>query len=112
MFRFWKRSTSRTRELALREGRVTSLDSDRWPQTLLREHDWEERLWVACKTLTLAPDHVMTAISTSGTLSGDAWEVASLMLLAERLADEFGLRVSADIDGDSFTMRFSRCPQM
>lgn len=110
MFRLWRRGTGHTRELALRESRVASSCSDRWPERFPMEKDWEERLWVAGKTLTLSPEHVMAAISTSGTLSGSPWEVASLMLLAERLADEFGLRVSADINGDSFTVRFSRCP--
>ncbi len=110
MFRFWRRGTGHSPPRALQECRVASSGSDRWPQTLPMEADWEEKLWVAGKTLTLSPVHVMAAISTSGTLSGAAWEVASLMLLAERLADQFGLRVSADIDGDSFTVRFSRVP--
>ncbi|MDQ3854992.1 MAG: hypothetical protein M3281_01185 [Chloroflexota bacterium] len=69
--------------------------------------DWEEQLWVLCETLGSSPCDLVTAISGSGTLAG-AWETASLLLLSERLADEFGLRVTTEIDRDTFTVRFSR----
>ncbi len=108
MFGFWRRGTDRTRERALRESRVARSGDDRGPERFPPERDWEVRLWVACKALSSSPEDVMTAISESGTLRDAPWEVASLMLLAERLADEFGLRVSTDIVGDSFTVRFSR----
>ena len=110
MFGFWRRGADRTRERALRESRAARSWDDRGAERFPPERDWEVRLWVACKALSSSPEDVMTAISESGTLSDAPWEVASLMLLAERLADEFGLRVSADIDGDSFTVRFSRVP--
>ncbi len=110
MFGFWRRGADRTREHAPRERRVVRSGSDRGSERFPLERDWEARLWVACETLSSSPEDVMTAISVSGNLSGAAWEVASLLLLAERLADEFGWQVSADIDGDLFTVRFSRVP--
>jgi|GEM_PF-3231910 len=109
MFRFWRRGIDRTREGTLRERRVHS-GIDRGREWFPRETNWEEQLYVACETLNSSPEDAMAAISVSGTLGGAPWEVASLLLLAERLADESGLRVSADIDGDSYTVRFSRMP--
>lgn len=110
MFGFRRRGADRTRERAPREHRVAHAASERGRERFPLERDWEEQIWVACKTLSSSPEDVMAAISTSGTLSGAPWEVASLMLLAERLADEFELRVSADVEGESFTVRFSRAP--
>ncbi len=108
MFGFWRRGTDRTRESARWEGWPARSGDDRGGERFPIERDWEDRLWVACEALSSSSEDVMTAISVSGTLSDAPWEVASLLLLAERLADESGLRVSADIDGDAFTVRFSR----
>ncbi len=108
MFGFWRRGTDRTRGRALREHRLMLPASDRGRKRFGLERDWEEQLLLACETLASSPEDVISAISTSGTLSDSPWEVASLMVLAERLSDELGWRVSVDIDANSFTVRFSR----
>ncbi len=108
MFRFLKGGSDRNRRRAVRERQTAHSDNERGREHYPRERDWDEQLWVACKTLDSSPEDVMAAISVSGTLDGAPWEVASLLLLAERFADEFGLRVSADIDGATYTVRFCR----
>ena len=70
--------------------------------------EWEGLLLSMCKMLDRVPADAMRSISMSGTLRGVDEGAEAVAAFCRRLADEYGLRQTVQVDGDTFTVRFSR----
>ncbi len=70
--------------------------------------DWDGLLRSMCTMLDHTPATAMWSISVAGTLKGVEWSVQSLASLCKRLAEEYGLRQTLQVEAASFTVRFSR----
>jgi hypothetical protein len=74
----------------------------------LQLDEWEALLLSMCTMLVHMPATAMKSVCVTGSLRGVAWDARSLASLCKRLAGEHGLRYTVQVDGSSFTVRFSR----
>ncbi len=70
--------------------------------------DWEELLVSMCSMLERVPPSAMTTVSMTGSLRGVEGSALALAALCKRLAGEHDLRQTVQVEGSSFTVRFSR----
>jgi hypothetical protein len=71
---------------------------------------WTESLRTACVALVDTPSHVISAIRVTIPLGEPLTEARLLELLAQRLAEEYGLEVEVEVEDDqhSAMVRLSR----
>lgn len=70
--------------------------------------EWEGLLLSACEMLDEMPAAAMTSISVTGSLRGVEGSARSLAEVCRRIADEHDVRQTVQVEGDTFTVRFSR----
>ncbi len=70
--------------------------------------EWETLLLSACQMLDQMPPASMTSISVTGSLGAVEGSARSLVDVCRRIADEHGFRQTVQVEGNTFTVRFSR----
>lgn len=71
---------------------------------------WAQSLRAACDTISLSSKYGLTQITVTGRLKGSPREGRLLQLLSRKLAEEYRLLHTVELEGSSFTARFSQSP--